>query len=125
MIANMSVKTRMFLTFAILGVALLAVGLLGLRALKQSNSDLDKVYNQNLMAITYITSTISASQNDVLGLDETLLIGDADTLAGYKQESADSEVLANALWDKYMELPLSSEKKQLAQEFADKRAEVP
>ncbi len=122
MIANMSVKTRLFLTFAILGAALLAVGLLGLRALKQSNGNLDAVYNQNLMAITYITSTISASQNDVLGLDEALLIGDADTLAGYKQDSADSEALTNALWEKFMALPMTSEEKVRAQEFASKRA---
>src|ERR1700710_323358 len=105
--ANLTVKVRLFLTLAVLCTVMLMVGLLGLRALKNSNAQLDDVYENNLMSTQWVSQMLGNSRDNVLALDEVLLKADAAAVAKYKQVSEKNRALIDALWQKYQGTPMA------------------
>lgn len=118
--SNLSVKARLFLTLGLLAAALLIVGLLGLRALKASNADLDGVFNVNLMGVSWVYEIASISREDVLTLDEALLAGDAATLAKFRLEAEENRQITDQTWSKFIDTSVDPREQELGADFVEK-----
>jgi methyl-accepting chemotaxis protein I, serine sensor receptor len=120
-VSNLSVKARLFLTLGLLSLILVIVGLLGLRALARSNDDLQAVFHENLLPITWV-GTMSANSREVITkLDEAIVSGNPGDLTASQDFAKLKAVENNALWEKYKATQLDETEKRLAQECEDTR----
>jgi len=121
-LSNLSVRAKLFATLGLTAAALVIVGLLGLRALKRANIELDQLYTNNMVMVDTMTRIGSTTRDNVLALDEALLAGDAKALAEYQSLVTANVKLGNELWDKYSAVPMATAAEQaLAEDFVDKR----
>lgn len=118
--SNLSVKARLFMTLGLLAAALLIVGLLGLRALKSSNTDLDNVFNVNLMGVTWVYEIASIARENVLTLDEALMSGDPAALARFRLEAQENRKTIDETWSKFISSSIDPREKELGADFINK-----
>src|SRR5437868_7004887 len=120
-LSNLSVKARLFFTIGLLAAALLIVGLLGLRALKQSNSELNQVYGNNLMSSMWINQIASLSRDNVLTLDDALISGDPAALVKFREQSERNNKIILDTWAKYDATEMGPGEKDAADRFKRNR----
>lgn len=116
-ISNISVKTRLFATLSLLAVAMLGVGVLGLRTLKQANADLDHVYSGNFVSAAYIARIVEIRNENVRAYDLALMTGERQQFEDYKVLRATNNKLMDELWAKYQEHPADAEERAMADDF--------
>jgi methyl-accepting chemotaxis protein I, serine sensor receptor len=119
-ISNLSVKARLFMTLTLLAAAMLAVGLLGLGALKRSNAELDSVFINNMMASAWVNDIAAISRDNVLALDEALISGDPATLNAFRAKTQKNLTIINELWAKYQATVMAPGETELADDFMRK-----
>ncbi|HEY4369132.1 MAG TPA: methyl-accepting chemotaxis protein [Steroidobacteraceae bacterium] len=119
--SSLSVRARLFLTLSLLGAALVIVGLLGLRSLKQSNAELNSVFRDNLMPIVWINQISANSRDNVLALDEALMTGKPEVIAKFKLEAEANNKVSAEVWSKYQATEMAPGEKELADGFTRAR----
>ncbi|MGC3981440.1 MAG: methyl-accepting chemotaxis protein [Steroidobacteraceae bacterium] len=122
-LSSLSVKTRLFSMLGILAAALLLVGLLGLRALQNSNAQLGSVFDNNLMSTQWVSQMLAYSRDNVLALDDALLQGDPAAVATYKKQAEENKARIDALWEKYQTTPMAPGEKELGDTYQSKRTD--
>lgn len=118
--SNLSVKARLFMTLGLLAAALLIVGLLGLRSLRAANTDLENVFNVNLMGVTWVNEIASISRENVLALDEALLSDDPAVLAKFRLEAQENRKTVDGIWSKFISSSVDAREKELGADFISK-----
>lgn len=116
-IANLSVRTRLFMTLSLLAAAMLAVGLLGLNALKRANTDLHSVFVNNLMASAWVSDIASISRDNVLALDEAIISGDPAALSTFRARTQQSLTVIEDIWAKYQATVMAPGEAELTDDF--------
>jgi methyl-accepting chemotaxis protein I, serine sensor receptor len=119
-ISNLSVKARLFMTLSLLAAAMLAVGLLGLNALKRANAELDSVFINNLMASAWVNDIAALSRDNVLALDEALISGDPASLNTFRSKTQKNITTINEIWAKYQVTVMAPGETELADDFMRK-----
>ncbi|MGZ3253409.1 MAG: Tar ligand binding domain-containing protein [Burkholderiaceae bacterium] len=118
---NISIKTRLVVTMAVMGAMLLIGGLMGVLGVQTTNNYLKEVRNNQLPS----TIAINNAQINLLrartALDRVVMHPElpnaADTLKRAENFHAESE----KAWQEYLAMPQSSEEKVLSDDLAAKR----
>ena len=120
MMSSLSVKARLFLTTGLLTVAMLAVGLVGLRALKQADARLNDVYSNRFVSAIAINQMVNLRNENVRYYDLAIMSADPKQVAAYKEIRDRNNPQAEKLWQTYVSLPATPEEEDLADEFMRK-----
>lgn len=115
--SKLSVKARLFAALSVLAVAMLGVGMLGLYALKQANSDLDQVYSANFVSATTISRIIELRNENVRAYDLAIMTGERQQLDAYRVVREKNNPLMEQLWAKYQSTPAQAEERAMAGQF--------
>ncbi len=116
-LSKLSVKTRLLVTVVTLAVAMLIVGIVGLRALKASNDTLISAIDDQMMPIKWINAINSISQHNLILLDEALLDGSPRSLEKARQAVKDTNAIRDELWAKYSATEMSDGEAEAAKAF--------
>ncbi|HEY0940120.1 MAG TPA: methyl-accepting chemotaxis protein [Steroidobacter sp.] len=115
--SNVSVKARLFALLGLLAAAMLGVGILGLQALKQANTDLDQVYSNNFVSVATISRVIELRNENVRAFDLAIMSGERQQLDAYRAVRDRNNPLMEQLWAKYQSLPAQPEERAMADDF--------
>jgi len=115
--SNLSVKARLFMTLSLLAVAMLAVGLLGLSALKQANEHMNDIYSHNLVSGALINKVASLRRDNVRAMDVALMSGDPLMLQEYRTIRDRNLQTIEEVWTKYKAQPMESHEAAAADDF--------
>ena len=116
-LSNLSVKARLFMTLSLLAAAMLAVGLLGLSALKQANENMDDIYSHDFMSAAWINKIAALRRDNVRALDVALMNGQPHLVQEYQSIQQRNTQVIGELWAKYKALPAAAEEASLAASF--------
>jgi len=114
---KMNVRGRLFVVLGVLIVATLTVGLVGQRALKQANDDLNEVYSINLASVLHIGRIVELRNENVRAYDLAIMSGDREHLEAYRATRERNNPLMEQLWQRYLALPATPEERGLAEQF--------
>lgn len=120
--SNLSVKTRLFSTIAIMGFVLIVVGGLGLRALDTADESLDGVVENRLKPVQWITEVNSIGETDLVQLDTALLSGSAADAVQLLGRFHESDKQSETLWAQYSGTKMADGEQDLADAFWRARA---
>src|SRR5689334_16224533 len=121
-LANLSVKTRLLATVVTLGIAMLIVGMLGVRALKASNDTLISTIDDQMMPIKWINTINSISQHNLILLDEALLDGSPRAAEKARQAVKDTNTMRDELWARYSATRMADDEAEVAKAFWNARS---
>ncbi|MBY0239918.1 MAG: MCP four helix bundle domain-containing protein [Burkholderiaceae bacterium] len=114
---NLTIKTRLIAAMAFLSLLLTAIGLGGLNSLSQTNTALQTVYDDRLVAMGMLHKISGALQRNQLdlGIAVDMEPGPAvqQLLSGVQTRRAE----AQRIWDAYLQTYLTPDEKQLAEAF--------
>ena len=124
MLKHTTIRARLIATMALLGLLLVAIGLMGIIGMRTINAALTDVYSNELASTAALASSKSALDRARLAYDHAVLHPQAadveqtlDHAAGFLAESQKN-------WQNYLALPQSPEERQLSNELQAKRDTV-
>jgi len=120
--ANLSVKTRLVATIVTLDIAMLLVGIIGLRALNASNDTLISTIDDQMMPIKWINNINSISQHNLIVLDEALVDGNPRSAEKARQAVKDTNAIRDELWEKYSATKMADDEAEVAKAFWNARS---
>ncbi len=120
MMSNLTVKARLFLTTGLLTAAMLVVGLVGLRALKQADTRLDEVYSNRFVSAVSINHMVNLRNENVRYYDLAIMSADPRQVAEYKEIRDRNNPQADKLWETFKALPSTAAEDELADDFTRK-----
>lgn len=121
--SNLSVKTRLFAMIAIMGLALIVVGGLGLRALDAASDSLTSVIEDRLKPIQWITAVNSIGETNLVLLDAALLSGNAAQAKELAEQYRQTAIQSETLWKQYTSTEMADGEQDLADAFWRARSE--
>ena len=116
-IQNLSVKTRLFATIGIVGMAMLVVGGFGLRALSNSNGHLVGILDDRLLPLQWITEINAISEQNLILLDNALIAGSGSNADALRTRFRESAIHNDALWKQYSSTSMADGEQELSDAF--------
>jgi methyl-accepting chemotaxis protein len=114
---NISVKAKLFLTLAVTGAVMIAVGVLGLSGTKGSNADLDAIFSNRFMPTGWV-GTIKSNEREVLEKAEEVVIRqDASAVKAAIDLLREREVIVKDLTQKLQATELTDKEREVVEQF--------
>ncbi len=117
----MKISTRLLLLVTVMSVALLGVGLLGLRGMLASNAGLKTVYEDRTVALGQIAEIKSLMLTNAYLLSSATLDGTPEVIAKYRSLTDGNIARITKLWQAYVATSLTPEESAIAKKFAEAR----
>lgn len=115
-INDMKVATRLYCLVGFLTALLIMIGILGLKAAKNSDDGLNSVYNDRIVPLTQLKTIADMYSNNIIDNANKVYNGIVDWSEGV--EDIDTAVKTiNKNWNDYLATDLTSEEKALAEEI--------
>jgi methyl-accepting chemotaxis protein I, serine sensor receptor len=118
---SMTIKARVGLTMAFLSALLLALGILGLSGMGNSNDAARDIYTNQMQGAVAVDHSELFAARERLALDRAALQAGQPGVASVIERAHDFRAVSDTWWKKYMELPRDAEEDKLAQDAASKR----
>lgn len=114
---NLTIKTRLVLSMAILASLLVGIGAGGIYSLGSTNAAFKTVYEDRLVAMGQLSTVI---ENLLRGQVRVVMASGAspESVAEDLEKAAKNMDAAKAQWDAYMQTHLTADEKELADRFA-------
>jgi methyl-accepting chemotaxis protein-1 (serine sensor receptor) len=116
MFRNISIKWRLVVTMAFMGVMLIIGGAMGVFGLKSTNGSLREVYSSQLASSIAINTSIVRLLQERTALDRVVTRPDAPNAAEVVKRAEGFREQSNTAWTTYLALPASAEEKKLSNE---------
>ncbi|HXF45778.1 MAG TPA: methyl-accepting chemotaxis protein, partial [Burkholderiaceae bacterium] len=119
--SNLKISTRLALLSATLCVSMVAVGLLGLRGLSETEDRLETVFEDRLVKVDQLGVIERLILRNRLAIASAIITPSAEQIA---KSVADVEANIDTIgktWEQYMKLRATPEERQLAADFTEKR----
>jgi methyl-accepting chemotaxis protein len=114
---NISVKAKLFVTLAVTGIVMIAVGVLGLSGTKGSNAHLDAIFSNRFMPTGWV-GTIKSNEREVLEKAEEVVIRqDATSVKAAIDLLREREVKVKDLWQKLQATELTDKEREIVEQF--------
>jgi methyl-accepting chemotaxis protein-1 (serine sensor receptor) len=121
MFANLTIRTRLIGTMALLGVLIIFIGVKGIFALHTSNNVLKDVYSNSMVSMKAIYEAQIQIDRARLSLDRVAMAPDAANVAETIKRSQDFVDASDKFWKSYYSLPFGEGEKALADQVAAQR----
>ncbi|MBV8124508.1 MAG: Tar ligand binding domain-containing protein, partial [Paucibacter sp.] len=121
MVNNLKVATRLSLLVAVMTLAMLLVGLFGLRGMDYSNAKLKTVYEDRTVCLGQLSEIESLTLRNRVLIGRMLIEPDAE---GHRAKNAELDKNLErilALWKDYTSTYLTPDEQKLADEYAKAR----
>lgn len=130
MFNNLTVKSRLFLLIGFFMVMMIITSVIGLKGMRDSNSDLHSVYNDRtipLSRLAEITDTMAMNVNllfnaSMLQANSSEGLSDEKLLSGQINNIERNIAYISKLWKEYTDTNISAEEKKIADEYASLRS---
>jgi methyl-accepting chemotaxis protein-1 (serine sensor receptor) len=119
---NLKISTRIMLLVSVLAIILVFVGILGLNGIGQSNAALKTVYEDRVVALSYLIPIQRLMLRNQLAVANAVNESTPDGIAKAIEEFDGNVERINKEWAAYMATTLTAEESQNAKGFADARA---
>ncbi len=119
---NLKISTRLTILVAVLSMLLVAIGLLGLRGISQSNDALKTVYEDRTVAVGQIADINRLNLRNRLVIANSLVNPVPDEINKGMAEMDSNIAAITKIWDAYMATTLTPDEMALAKKLADDRA---
>jgi methyl-accepting chemotaxis protein len=120
MFKNLTIKTRLAFVIGLLCLISLAIGMLGLHSLGQTNDALKTVYNDRLVAAGKLAEVLTLIQQNQTTLARTAT-ADPEKFAAAADDVEQRIAVISTVWGEYMATSLTPREKELAQAFGESR----
>ncbi|MYM25117.1 HAMP domain-containing protein [Duganella sp. FT135W] len=121
MFANLTIRTRLIATMALLGVLIIFIGARGLLALSNSNDVLRDVYSNSMVSMKAIYEAQIQIDRARLSLDRVALSPDAANVQETLKRAQDFIDGNEKFWKSYLALPFGDGEKALADQVETAR----
>jgi methyl-accepting chemotaxis protein-1 (serine sensor receptor) len=118
MIKNVSIKARLIFVLALMSVLLMVNGGFGLYGLNKTNTDLQKVYEQDTANVIRLSDIERMILKNRIALFVATSDPSEDTVRMRTAEVEKNIDAINHLWDEYMKTDMSAEDRAQADDFA-------
>ncbi|MEA3092108.1 MAG: methyl-accepting chemotaxis protein serine sensor receptor [Caballeronia sp.] len=118
---SLTIKARLGLTMAFLGLLLLAIGGLGLYGMTQSNRSYRDTFENQMPSANAVSNAELYTARERLIFDRAAFLAGTPEVAATIERGGMMRGRANDYWKKYTELPQESNEKQLADTSNAKR----
>jgi methyl-accepting chemotaxis protein-1 (serine sensor receptor) len=121
MFANLTIRTRLIGTMALLGILIIFIGTRGIQALHTSNNVLKDVYSNSMVSMKAIYEAQIQIDRARLSLDRVALAPDAANVPETLKRTQDFIDGSEKFWKSYYSLPFGEGEKALADQVAAQR----
>ena len=118
---SLTIKARLGLTMAFLGLLLLAIGGLGLYGMTQSNHSYRDTFENQMPSANAVSNAELYTARERLIFDRAAFLAGTPEVAATIERGGMMRGLANDFWKKYSDLPQDANEKQLADTSNAKR----
>src|SRR5476649_883444 len=118
---SLTIKARLGLTMAFLGLLLLAIGALGLYGMTQSNQAYRNTFEDQMPSANAVSNAELYTARERLIFDRAAFLAGTPEVAATIERGGMMRGFANDFWKKYSELPQDPTEKQLADTSNAKR----
>ncbi|MCW8918423.1 MAG: methyl-accepting chemotaxis protein [Gammaproteobacteria bacterium] len=130
LLQNFTIKTRLITQVVLAAILMVAIGLMGLTGMRTANEALNTVYADRLVPTGQISQILALMQDNRAQLLLSLQHDPQSSFANMHDHAIDRHLSTaegniekiSGLWQSYMATYLTAEEKQLADDFAAKRA---
>jgi methyl-accepting chemotaxis protein len=122
MLNNISLRTRLVLTMAFLGLLILALGLIGMVGMGKADHFIEQIYSDQLATSIATSDSKNFLNRARFTLDRAALHPDAPDVANTIKRGLGFIDDAEKSWKEYMALPHDEEEKALADDLQAKRS---
>ncbi|HZW22166.1 methyl-accepting chemotaxis protein [Noviherbaspirillum sp.] len=120
MLSNLTIKTRLVFVIGFLSLQLIIGGILGISNLGFANGAMKSLYDDRLVALGQLDEIVRLLDANQL-LVAKAVTGKVDQIPKYVGEVEANIQKVGKVWDTYMATKLTTEEKQLADQFAQSR----
>ncbi|NYE58852.1 methyl-accepting chemotaxis protein [Duganella sp. 1224] len=121
MFANLTIRTRLIGTMALLGILIIFIGVRGIQALHTSNTVLKDVYSNSMVSMKAIYEAQIQIDRARLSLDRVAMAPDAANVPDILKRTQDFIDGSEKFWKSYYSLPFGEGEKALADQVATQR----
>ena len=121
MFTNLSIRSRLIATFAMLGAVILLVGAMGVYGMNATNAALNDVYTNQMTSSVAIGSTKNYLSRARFALDRAALHPDAADINSTIERAEGFIADSDKQWQRYLALPAEEDEKVLARQVAATR----
>ena len=121
MFTGLTIKARLIVTMAVMGVMLLVGGVTSIIGLQNTNDGLNTVYTEQLPSAIAINVSMTRLLQARTALDRAAMRPDAPNVAELLKRAEGFNDQADAAWKTYVALPAEGEEKRLSNDVAAKR----
>jgi len=114
MFPDLSIRSRLIATFALLGAVILAVGAMGIYGMNSANNAMTDVYSNQMASSVAIGNAKNFLSRSRFALDRAVLHLDAPDVKDIADRADGFIVDADKQWKRYLDLPADAEEKALA-----------
>ena len=121
MFKQLTIRTRLVATMVLLGLIILAFGILGIYGMRSSQAALEDVYSNQLMSTIAVNNGKNFLSRARFAIDRAALHPESSEVAGTLARADGFLAEADKAWSAYMALPRDAQEQTLAQAVVDKR----
>lgn len=118
---HLKVSTRLFVLIGMLSFLLVAIGGVGLLGISKSNDALKSVYEDCMVPATRLGDIRTLFMQNRLNVNIALVTPTPEVIAERTAQIDTNIAAIGKIWSAYMEGPMTSEERQLAQHFVEAR----
>jgi len=118
---SLTIKARLGLTMAFLGLLLVAIGGLGLYGMTQANQSYRNTFENQMPSANAVSNAELYTSRERLIFDRAAFLAGTPEVAATIERGGMMRSRANDYWKKYIELPQDANEKQLADASNAKR----
>jgi methyl-accepting chemotaxis protein len=120
MFKNLTIKTRLILVIALLGLELVVGAVVGLVSLANANHDMNSMYEDRLVALGQLDKVVRGLEENQLATAR-MVSAEAAQMPALLQDVARNKAVIDEQWKAYMATYLTPEEAQLAHSFEQLR----
>jgi len=121
MINNLTIKSRLIVTFFFIAVTLLGIETVSLFGMSKARDSLKTVYEDRIIALDQLTDIESLILHNRIAIKDSLIIPTPDVISTNVANLKKNEAAIDEIWKAYMATYLTSGEKRVAAKFVDDR----
>ena len=121
MLRNLTIKSRLIVTFFFIAVTLLGIESVSLFGMSKARDSLKTVYEDRIIALDQLTDIESLILQNRIAITASLVTPTPDEISIHIAKLEKNQAEIDKIWDAYMATYLTPEEKILAAQFADDR----
>jgi methyl-accepting chemotaxis protein len=119
--SKLTIRVRLILTMAFLGLLIVSIGLMGIYGMKAGNSALEDVYSNQLASSIAISNAKNSLNRARFTLDRAVFHPDAPDIGKTLERAASFMAESDKYWQVYLALPRDAEEDALARDLTAQR----